>query len=248
MAGWRGENTVVARARRGPRRHARPVVAIGTTEPPGESSFEIPEERWAALDEAGFGWMFSGDGYPAQPEGVAWPTEEWPAGELPDGFDAAAIDEFLSWALDPPEGESCCIDAVVAVHGGELVLERMARDGIQPSRTCRGRWPSRSPRRCSASWSPRGASTCSGRRRYRSGRSRTIPATRSRSTRCCTCAPGLEWVEEYDGTSDVIEMLFGEGSSDRAHFAADRPLAAPPGDAVELLDRHLDDLVADHRR
>ena len=41
---------------------------------------------------------------------------------------------------------------------------------------------------------------------------------------------GLEWVEEYEGTSDVIEMLFGEGSADRAHFAADRPLAAPPGD------------------
>ena len=28
---------------------------------------------------------------------------------------------------------------------------------------------------------------------------------------------GLEWVEEYEGTSDVIEMLFGEGSADRAH-------------------------------
>ena len=40
---------------------------------------------------------------------------------------------------------------------------------------------------------------------------------------------GLEWVEEYEGTSDVIEMLFGAGSTDRAHFAADRPLAAEPG-------------------
>ena len=29
--------------------------------------------------------------------------------------------------------------------------------------------------------------------------------------------------------SDTIEMLFGDGQADMAHFAADRPLAAPPG-------------------
>jgi CubicO group peptidase (beta-lactamase class C family) len=29
--------------------------------------------------------------------------------------------------------------------------------------------------------------------------------------------------------SDTIEMLFGDGQSDMAHFAAERPLAAPPG-------------------
>jgi CubicO group peptidase (beta-lactamase class C family) len=42
---------------------------------------------------------------------------------------------------------------------------------------------------------------------------------------------GLDFVEDYvdDGVSDVIAMLFGEGQADMAHFAADRPLAAPPG-------------------
>jgi CubicO group peptidase (beta-lactamase class C family) len=44
---------------------------------------------------------------------------------------------------------------------------------------------------------------------------------------------GLEWVEEYEGTSDVIEMLFGAGSTNRAHFAADRPLIDDPGTVWE---------------
>ena len=81
-----------------------PSVAVGTSEPPGGASFEIPQERWDALDDAGLGWMFSGDGYPAQPAGVPWPTEEWPVGELPAGFDSAYIDEFLTWALAPAGG------------------------------------------------------------------------------------------------------------------------------------------------
>ncbi len=43
---------------------------------------------------------------------------------------------------------------------------------------------------------------------------------------------GLDFRENYvDGAaSDVIEMLFGAGQDDVAAFAADRPLAAPPGE------------------
>jgi CubicO group peptidase (beta-lactamase class C family) len=43
---------------------------------------------------------------------------------------------------------------------------------------------------------------------------------------------GLDFVEDYvdERVSDVIEMLFGAGQADMAHFAADRPLAAPPGE------------------
>jgi CubicO group peptidase (beta-lactamase class C family) len=42
---------------------------------------------------------------------------------------------------------------------------------------------------------------------------------------------GLDFVEDYvdERISDVIEMLFGAGRDDMAHFAADQPLAAPPG-------------------
>ena len=43
---------------------------------------------------------------------------------------------------------------------------------------------------------------------------------------------GLDFVEDYvdERVSDVIEMLFGAGRDDMAHFAADRRLAAPPGE------------------
>jgi CubicO group peptidase (beta-lactamase class C family) len=43
---------------------------------------------------------------------------------------------------------------------------------------------------------------------------------------------GLAFVEDYvdERISDVIEMLFGAGQADMAHFAADRPLAAAPGE------------------
>ena len=42
---------------------------------------------------------------------------------------------------------------------------------------------------------------------------------------------GLGFVEEYEDaeSSDVLQMLFGAGRQDMAAFAADRPLAAPPG-------------------
>jgi CubicO group peptidase (beta-lactamase class C family) len=42
---------------------------------------------------------------------------------------------------------------------------------------------------------------------------------------------GLTFAEDYvdAGGSDVIEMLFGSGRHDVAHFAASRPLAHPPG-------------------
>lgn len=42
---------------------------------------------------------------------------------------------------------------------------------------------------------------------------------------------GLRFVEDYvpEHPSDVITMLFGEGQADVAHFAADQPLAHPPG-------------------
>jgi CubicO group peptidase (beta-lactamase class C family) len=207
-----------------------PSMAAGTTEPPAAPSFEIPQERWDALEDAGLGWMFAGEGYPAQPEGVPWPTEEWPVGELPAGFDAAAIDEFLTWALAPPEGESCCIDAVVAVQGGELVIERY-RDGWDPAEP-------------HVSWSMAksitqamlGILVADGRLDVFAAADVPEWSDPSDPRHAITIdtmlhmRSGLEWVEEYEGTSDVIEMLFGEGSSDRAHFAADRPLAAPPGE------------------
>jgi len=65
---------------------------------------------------------------------------------------------------------------------------------------------------------------------------------------------GLAFTEDYvdAGVSDVIEMLFGAGQHDVAHFAADRPLAHPPGTfwnyssgTTNIVARVLGTLVAD---
>ena len=57
------------------------------------------------------------------------------------------------------------------------------------------------------------------------------PAAPSPCGQLLAMRDGLDWVEDYvdDRVSDVIQMLFGDGQADMAHFAADRPLAAAPG-------------------
>jgi len=210
-------------------------VAAPSTSPPASdapasepSGFTIPPERFEALDAAGLGWMFDGAGYPAQPDGVPWPTEEWQVAELPATVDAAALDEYLSSELAPPEGGRCCIDAVLAVQGGELVLERY-RDGWNPDDAHR-------------SWSMAKSITQAmlgilvAERRVDVVAPAPVPEwydpadPRHAITidEMLHMRSGLEWVEEYAGRSDVIEMLLGAGSTNRAHFAADRPLAAEP--------------------
>jgi CubicO group peptidase (beta-lactamase class C family) len=207
-----------------------PLTTLATTEPPSAPGFEIPAERWEALEGAGLGWMFDGTEYPAQPDGVPWPTAEWQVGALPDGVDGAALDEFLAWALAPPEGESCCIDAVVAVQGGQLVLERY-RDGWDPAEPHLSWSMAKSITQAMIGilvaeeridvWAPAEVPEWS---------DPSDPRHAITVDNLLEMRSGLEWVEEYAGTSDVIEMLFGAGSSDRAHYAADKPLVATPGE------------------
>ena len=67
-------------------------------------------------------------GFPAQPEGVAWPTEEWAEAELPVAVDRAAIDAATELALN--DGGENRVRAIVIVHGGAIVYERYS-----PNRT-----------------------------------------------------------------------------------------------------------------
>ena len=155
-------------------------------------------------------------------------------GSCPSGFDTATIDEFLTWALAPPEGESCCIDAIVAVQGGELDARALPRR-MGSRRTAHLSWSMAK----SITQAMLGILVAEGRLDVFAPAEvpewadpERSPPSPSRSTTLLHMRSGLEWVEEYEGTSDVIEMLFGEGSADRAHFAADRPLEAAPRGAV----------------
>ena len=174
---------------------------------------------------------------PGQPDGVPWPTEAWPTGDLPPGVD---LDLPLAQAFDE-EGPLAVTFAVVVVHRGRLVYERYAGSlehlDASPTPVAAdtpllswsmaksvlhavvgilvggGRLDLDAPARV-PEWSdagdPRHAIT-----------PRQLLAMRD----------GLDFVEDYvdDRVSDVITMLFGDGRDDMAHFAADRPLAAAPG-------------------
>jgi CubicO group peptidase (beta-lactamase class C family) len=175
---------------------------------------------------------------PPQPDGVPWPGDEWPEGDPPAGVE---LDGLLDRVCDD-HGPLAQTYAVVVVHRGAVVAERyqgqlehfdrppdpvtaqtrllswsMAKSMLHAAvgvLVGEGRLDLDAPADV-PEWAgpddPRRAVTL-----------RTLLAMRD----------GLDFVEDYvdERVSDVIEMLFGAGQPDMAHFAADRPLAAAPGE------------------
>ena len=75
-------------------------------------------------DDGSEGDTAAAEGYPPQPDGVPFPTDEWPEGELPEGADVAALDAAAETAFstgdDEGNGE---VSSIVVVQGGEIVYE-----------------------------------------------------------------------------------------------------------------------------
>jgi CubicO group peptidase (beta-lactamase class C family) len=175
---------------------------------------------------------------PPQPTGVDWPTEEWPAGDLPPGVDLAPLlDE--AFANDGPLAETF---AVIVVQHGRVIVERY-QGALEHF--------DRPPTRVTAdtpllSWSMAKSMLHAvvgllvGDGRLDLDAPAAVPEwaedddPRHAITlrQMLAMRDGLDFVEDYDDdrTSDVIRMLFGDGQADMAHFAADRPLTAPPGE------------------
>ena len=174
---------------------------------------------------------------PPQPDGVPWPTDDWPTGDPPPGL---ALDALLDRAFDP-DGELTETYAVVVIHQGRLVAERYA--GALPSFDA-------PPEPVTAdtsllSWSMAksflhalvGMLVAEGRLDPEAPAAVPLwqgdddPRKAITLRHLLEMRDGLDFLEDYvDGDrSDVINMLFGAGQADVATFAADRPLAAPPG-------------------
>ncbi len=167
---------------------------------------------------------------PSQPAGTPWPSDEWSAGKLEadaHAFSALVLRAFGE-ARDPQLGDT---HALVAIHRGRLVAEHYAED-FGPDVTC-------------PSWSKAKSITHAlvgilvGDGKIDIHRPAAVPEWQETgdSRRAITLdlllrmSSGLQFVEEYlpEKPSDVIEMLFGKGKDDVAHFAASFPLAHAQG-------------------
>ena len=174
--------------------------------------------------------------YAPQPQGVGWPTREWPRATHPHQRELdELVDEMFT---DERFGVT---NAVVVIQGGHVVAERYG--GVQEYFDR----PSEPITDASAllSWSMAKSmlhfllGTLVDEGRLEPDSVAPVPewADRSDPRYAITVRDllemrdGLAFVEEYElgQPSHVIEMLFGEGKDDVAAFTARLPLAHEPG-------------------
>ena len=171
-----------------------------------------------------------------QPEGVPFPTREWPEGDLPPRVDLQPlVDEMFD-----ETGPLQTTYAVVVVHRGCLVAERygsVIEHWDKPDEPV-----SASTHLLSWSMAKSMLHAVVGMLVSEGALELNTPAAvpiwqhdgRSEITveHLLCMRDGLDFTEDYldARASDVIEMLFGVGAEDVAGFAADRLLAAPPGE------------------
>ena len=169
---------------------------------------------------------------PQQPAGVPWPTSEWPLGELPQHADLTVIERLLDQAFGAPEsptlGET---HALVVVQGGRIVLEHYG-EGFRPETTCPSWSKAKSITHALTGMVVRdGLLDIHAPADVPEWRGADDPRGQITLDQLLRMSSGLDFVELYvpGGRSDVIEMLFGSGQDDVAHYAASVPLAHPPG-------------------
>lgn len=169
---------------------------------------------------------------PAQPEGTPWPTVDWPRGALPDNLDKARFQRLMdhAFAAAPPAdlGETF---GVVVIKGGRLIHEQYAATR-GPDATC----PSWSKAK-SITHALVGMLVKDGKIDVHAPadvpewQAQGDPRRAITLDQLLRMSSGLAFREDYvpEHPSDVIEMLWGAGKDDVAHFAASFPLEHEPG-------------------
>jgi CubicO group peptidase (beta-lactamase class C family) len=189
---------------------------------------------------------------PPQPDGVAWPTDEWVQAEPADvGGDAARLADLLDELVSGEDHPSLGLThAAAVVAGGRLVAERYGERVVQDLRSLEADPPHDpvGPNDELLSWSMAKSIThlavgCAVDDRAFSVHDRVPepqwadPADPRHDITwddLLAMRSGLQWTEEYyelvDGAMpDVVTMLFDEPSADMAAFAASFPLVHEPG-------------------
>ncbi|MFN8051191.1 MAG: serine hydrolase [Acidimicrobiales bacterium] len=166
---------------------------------------------------------------PAQPAGVSWPTLTWATGPMLTG-DPERLDLVLDRAFDVnPNPELASSLAFVAAQGGRIVAERYG-----PHVTATTALTSWSVAK-SITQAAVGLATGDGVIDIDAAPAApewTDPADPRHGItlrHLMAMRSGLEFNEDYvdAGTSHCLEMLFGSGAADMAHYAATQELAAP---------------------
>lgn len=168
--------------------------------------------------------------FPSQRPGVAWPTDAWPEGAPEPDVDVVRLDRALDRLLAQPADLGPTLALAVA-HRGRLVVERYA-DDVDRDDTF-------------ISWSTAKSVThalvgllvldgrldLDGPAAVAEWQAEGDARARITVQDLLEMRPGLRFVEDYEdaGISHCIEMLFGAGQHDVAHFAADLPLEHSPG-------------------
>jgi CubicO group peptidase (beta-lactamase class C family) len=167
---------------------------------------------------------------PAQPAGLAWPTEDWQSAPLPADVDRPAFDLAVTEAfagVHPQLGET---RAVIVVQGGRVVFERY-RDGYDRGTRLVSWSMAKSITHAlvgAAVMQDRVAiDTPMGNPRWRAGDRRASITWRQ----WLQMTDGLDYHESAEDVTEAgnAQMLFGDGRRDVARWASALSLANDPG-------------------
>jgi CubicO group peptidase (beta-lactamase class C family) len=168
---------------------------------------------------------------PSQPEGVAWPTQEWPEAEPPRAVDRGALSALLdaTFAETQPPTTVQTNDLLI-VHRGRIVAERyaegVAADDVQPSFSM-----AKSVLHAAVGILVRdGRLDVAAPAAVPEWRETDDPRAAITLDSLLHMTSGLHFCEDYVDAqiSDTIKMLFQPGTDDTGAFAASFPLDHPP--------------------
>jgi len=165
--------------------------------------------------------------FPEHPSNVPWPTKSWSVAEPSADVDRAALADALA-AIAAIDGEGGVSLATVVVHHGRIVAEQYGAD-VDADTTL-------------ISWSMAKSITQAvigllvGDGLLDIDQPAAVPEFAGSDKaeilvrHLLEMRPGLAFIEDYvdDSVSNCLEMLFGDGQDDHAHYAASLPLIHPP--------------------
>ena len=167
---------------------------------------------------------------PSQPSSTPWPTQAWPTGDVSNDASRQSLDRLIELGFIDFDalGQT---HAFIAIQAGKIVKERYA-DGYGPDDTYPSWSMAKSVTHALISFAiEQGVLSLDAPVKVPEWKGPNDPRASITLDDLLRMSSGLQFTEDYEnsGISHTIEMLFGSGKDDVAHFAADLPLEHAPG-------------------